>query len=71
MRSRFIPRILGILLIANGFAYVAASLVSLFFPSYANVVFLVILPALLGELWIMLWLLIKGVSAPSAAAAVS
>lgn len=61
MRSVFIPRILGILLIVNGFAYVVASLTSLFFPSYANVVSLAILPALLGELWIMLWLLIKGV----------
>lgn len=61
MSSRFLPRILGPLLIINGFAYVAASLTSLLFPSYTNVVFPVIMPALLGELWIMLWLLIKGV----------
>jgi hypothetical protein len=60
MRSGFLPRILGLLLIVNCFAYVAASLTSLLLPSYANVVSRAILPALLGELWIMLWLLIKG-----------
>jgi uncharacterized protein DUF4386 len=67
MRSGFLPRILGILLIVNGFAYVFASLVSLFWPGYANVVFQAILPALLGELWIMLWLLLKGVKVQEAA----
>ena len=51
---------LGLLLIVNCFARVAASLASLLLPSHANVVFRAILPALLGELWIMLWLLIKG-----------
>ncbi len=61
IRSGFIPRIIGVLLIINGFAYVAASLTSLLVPSYASVVTLAVLPALLGELWIMLWLLIKGV----------
>ncbi|HEY3132881.1 MAG TPA: DUF4386 domain-containing protein [Acidobacteriota bacterium] len=70
MRSRFLPRILGILLIVNCFAYVAASLTRLLLPSYGNVVFRATLPALLGEVWIILWLLIKGVKVqPSAAAA--
>jgi Domain of unknown function (DUF4386) len=70
MRSGFLPRILGLLLIVNGFAYVAVSLTSLLLPSYAHVVSQAILPALLGELWIMLWLLIKGVKVqPSAAVA--
>jgi hypothetical protein len=71
MRSRFLPRILGLLLIVNCFAYVAASLTSLLFPSYANVVFRAILPALLGELWIMLWLLIKGANVQPLAGAAS
>ena len=61
MRSGFIPRILGVLLIVNCFGYVAASLTSLFLPSYAKVISLIVLPTLLGELWIILWLLIKGV----------
>src|SRR5712692_10455268 len=60
MGSRFLPRILGDLLIVNCFAYVAASLTWLLLPSYGNVAFRATLPALLGELWIMLWLLIKG-----------
>ncbi len=60
MRSGFLPRILGVLLIVNGLAYVAISLTGLLVPAYANVVSLVALPALFGELWIMLWLLIKG-----------
>jgi len=61
LRSGFLPRILGILLIVNCFAYLAASFTALLWPSYANIVFNASLPALLGELWIMLWLLIKGV----------
>lgn len=70
MRSRFLPRILGILLIVNGLAYVAGSLTSLLWPSYGPLVFNASLPALLGELWIMLWLLIKGVGEHRAEAAV-
>ena len=60
MRSRFLPRILGVLLLVNGFAYVAQSLTSLLLPDYASVVGRIALPAQFGELWIMLWLLIKG-----------
>lgn len=69
MRSGFLPRILGLLLIVNCFGYVAASLTSLLLPGYASVVSGAIKPALLGELWIMLWLLIKGAKVPSLAAA--
>jgi len=65
MRSRFLPRILGVLLIVNGVAYVAVSLTSLLLPTYGQVVFEASMPALLGELWIMLWLLIRGVKAPA------
>jgi hypothetical protein len=60
MRSGFLPRILGVLLIVNCFAYVAASLTSLLLPDYASVVDRAVLPAVFGEFWIMLWLLIKG-----------
>ncbi len=60
MRSGFLPRILGVLLIVNCFAYLVISLTSLLLPSYGNLVSRATLPALFGELWIMLWLLIKG-----------
>src|SRR5713226_1252143 len=39
MRSRFLPRLLGVLLIVNCFGYLAASLTWLLLPSYGNVAF--------------------------------
>jgi hypothetical protein len=60
MRSGVLPRVLGVLLILNCFGYVTASLTSLLVPTYASVVSRAVMPTLLGELWIMLWLLIKG-----------
>ena len=61
MRSRFLPRILGILLIVNSFAYVAAGLTSLLLPDYASLVSrFATIPEVAGELSIMLWLLIVG-----------
>ncbi len=65
MRSGFLPRILGILLVINSFAYVAQSLTSLLFPGYADLVATWTFPALFGELWIMFWLLIKGAKVKS------
>jgi len=69
MRSGFLPRILGILLIVNSFAYPAVTLASLLWPSYVNVVNRVVFIPELGELWIMQWLLIRGANLPLAAAA--
>ncbi len=60
MKSDFLPRLLGVLLIANGFAYVAVGFTWVLLPSYGGVVSQVSMPALLGELWMMLWLLVKG-----------
>lgn len=60
MRSRFIPRILGIWLIVNGVAYVAISFIALLLPQYASLAFNAAMPALFGEMAILLWLLIKG-----------
>jgi hypothetical protein len=70
-RSGFIPRILGALLIVNGFAYLVASLTSLLAPAYAGVVNRFALIPATGELWVMLWLLIKGVKVQPQAAATS
>lgn len=61
MRSRFLPRILGVLLIINCLAYLTAGLTPLLLPGYAGVVSrLAIIPEVAGELSIMLWLLIMG-----------
>ena len=63
IRSGFLPKILGVWLIVDGFAYLAISLTSLLLPGYATVVsriaFLAF-PVLVGEPAIALWLLIKG-----------
>jgi hypothetical protein len=69
MRSGFLPRILGVLLMVNCFAYVALSLTALLVPSYLGLVSRFAFPAQLGELWIMLWLLIKGAKVGPTAAA--
>ncbi|HLF64277.1 MAG TPA: DUF4386 domain-containing protein [Saprospiraceae bacterium] len=60
-RSHFLPRFLGIWLIINGFAYLVLSFTSLLFPQYRDIVFKIGFPAMLGEIAMMLWLLIKGV----------
>jgi hypothetical protein len=64
IRAGFLPRVFGVLLILNGAGYLAASATSLLVPQYAPLVSRAVLPTLLGELWIMLWLLIKGVGGP-------
>jgi hypothetical protein len=60
MRSRFLPRILGVWLIINGFAYVVLSFTGLVSPQNYEVAFRSAFPALLGEVAIMLWLVIRG-----------
>ncbi len=72
MRSGFLPRILGVLLIVNCFAYLAISLTSLLQPGYSTVVSRVaLLPMAAGELSIIAWLLIKGAQVQPLAAAAS
>jgi Domain of unknown function (DUF4386) len=60
-KSGFLPRILGVLLIAACFGCLADSLTSLLLPSYEDVVGRIAnIPLTLGEPAIILWLLIKG-----------
>ena len=59
-RSGFLPRILGVLLMINCFAYVIPSFTALLLPQYRDVVNRIALPFLLGEAAIVFWLLIKG-----------
>jgi hypothetical protein len=59
-RSHFLPRFLGIWLVINGFAYLTISFTGLLLPQYEDRVSNIGFPALLGEMAIMLWLLIKG-----------
>ena len=59
-KSRFLPRTLGVLLIINGFAWLAISLTSFLIPQYGAVVDKVTSPMLFGEFAVTLWLLIVG-----------
>src|ERR1700691_4940584 len=64
-RSRFLPRFLGVWLAINGFAYVVLSFTGILLPQYQGRVFSLSTPALLGEVAIMLWLVIRGATAPA------
>ena len=59
-RSRFLPRFLGVWLALNGLAYLAMSFTGLLLPQYAEMVGKLTVPALFGELALMLWLVIRG-----------
>lgn len=60
IRSRFIPRVLGYLLMIAGVGYLASAFATLVLPEYAPLVARVALPLELGELPIIFWLLIWG-----------
>lgn len=61
IKSGFIPKILGILLIIGCFAYLTDSSVALLIPRYRGVLGnLLMLPLAAGEILMILWLLIKG-----------
>jgi hypothetical protein len=59
-RSGFLPRILGVLLMANCFSYVVNSFTSLIVPQYGDIVSRWMMPLGFGELLFMFWLLIMG-----------
>ena len=56
-RSGFLPRLLGVWLVLNGIAYVAASVTGILWPQHAGLVFRLGSPARLAEIATMLWLL--------------
>jgi hypothetical protein len=66
-RSRFLPRFLGAWLAVTGVFYVALSLTSILLPQYKDMVLHspFALPAEMGEMALMLWLLIRGAKAQS------
>ena len=63
-KSGFLPAVVGILMQVAGVAYLVACLAALFAPALANqLIPAILLPPLVGELSLCLWLLIKGVDA--------
>ena len=60
-KSRFIPKVLGVLLIIAGLAYLLSFVTSLLLPQYKATISPLISLLVMGELPIIFWLLIKGV----------
>jgi Domain of unknown function (DUF4386) len=69
LKSEYIPKILGILLILSASGYLLDSFANFLLPSYADYqtifLLLVAVPGIIGELSFTLWLLIKGTKVQS------
>ena len=63
-RSAFLPRILGVALMINCFAFLTRSLTSLILPQHEALVHICTRPFHFGEQAFMLWLLIMGAKPP-------
>ena len=62
-RSRFLPRILGILMVVSALGYLADSFTKFLLPESADTLaVVVVVTALIGELPLTLWLPVKGVN---------
>lgn len=62
IKSKFIPRIIGVFLIIGCFAYLGITLTSLLFPHYSEMTtYILTLPLVIGEFSIIFWLLIIGI----------
>lgn len=59
VQSRYLPRVLGILLFIGGAGFFLRTATFLLAPSYSSMLF--VLPMMLAMVSIMLWLLIKGI----------
>ncbi len=64
IKSGFLPRILGILLIVAGIGYLTVSVTSIVLPAYRQIVLQFMTPLYLGEMPIILWLVFKGAKVP-------
>lgn len=61
-KSTYIPKLIGILLIIAGLCYFINSYTAFLFPAISSKIFpAILIPALIAELSLSLWLLIKGV----------
>jgi hypothetical protein len=65
IKSGFIPKVLGFLLIVGCFAYLTVSCTAIVFPAQIEIVSRVMLPLFaVGELSMIVWLLVKGARDP-------
>lgn len=65
IKSGFFPRVLGVLLLVAGLAYMINSVTSLVMPDHGQVVSRIMMPLYFAEVPIIFWLLIKGAKVPS------
>ena len=71
IKSGFFPKVLGVLLMVSGFAYVASCVTSVVFPAHLQTVSQVVMPLYFAELPMVFWLLIMGAKAPRVEAQLS
>jgi len=64
IKSGFFPRVLGILLMVAGSAYLVSCVTAIIFPARIQVVSQVMMPLYFGELPIVIWLLVMGAKEP-------
>jgi hypothetical protein len=64
VKSRFVPRIIGVLVFIAGVAYFSCNLAKLLLPNYeayaAIFTSVVAIPSIIGELSLAIWLVVKG-----------
>ena len=68
MKSGFLPKFLGVLLILSGVAYVVACATAILFPARLDTLNTVAFPLYFGELIVILWLAFVGAKARTAEA---
>jgi hypothetical protein len=61
-RSGYFPKTLGILMAIAALSYLTNSFTLILAPAYAGRIFLILVLALIGELSLCLWLMVKGVN---------
>jgi hypothetical protein len=61
-KSGYFPRTLGVLMVIAGLSYLANSFTLILAPAYAGTIFPILVLALIGELSLCLWLMVKGVN---------
>lgn len=66
IKSRFIPAIFGILLIAAGLAYIASGFTAIGFPAIRSAIAPVLMPLYFCEVPIIFWLMFVGIRQPRA-----
>ena len=61
-KSGYFPKAIGVLVMIAGLSYLTNSFTLILVPAYAGITMIVLVFALIGELSLALWLLVKGVN---------